>query len=310
MKEKQDAGFEQSMVNELAKELLAEQRRNRRWGVFFKALFALYVLAFFIIYLVNNTQLGSFSADKHTALVEINGVIASNTDARADFVVGGLRRAFEDENTKGVILRINSPGGSPVQAGYINDEITRLKAEYPDIPVYAVISDICASGGYYIAAAADEIYANKASIVGSIGVVMAGFGFTEAIEKLGIERRMLHAGENKAFLDPFQPLKADEEQHIQVMLDTIHQQFIDVVKNGRGDKLLDDTSLFSGLLWTGEESIELGLVDGLASSSQVARDIIGAEDIIDYTHHEYFLDRFARQMGASVVNAISSWKLF
>ncbi len=310
MKEQQDGGFEQSMVNELAKELLAEQRRNRRWGVFFKALFALYVLAFFIIYLVNNTQLGSFSADDHTALVEINGVIASNTDARADYVVGGLRRAFEDENTKGVILRINSPGGSPVQAGYINDEIKRLKQEYPDIPVYAVISDICASGGYYIAAAADKIYANKASIVGSIGVVMAGFGFTEAIEKLGIERRMLHAGENKAFLDPFQPLKTDEQEHIQVMLDTIHQQFIDVVKNGRGDKLQDDSSLFSGLLWTGEESVELGLVDGLASSSQVAREMIEAEDIIDYTHREYFLDRFAKQMGASVVNAISSWQLF
>lgn len=306
----QSAGFEQSIVNELARELLVEHRRNRRWGIFFKALFALYILAFFIIYLVNNAQLGTLSSEKHTALVEINGIISSTSDARADFVVTGLRRAFENEQTKGVILRINSPGGSPVQAGYINDEIKRLRDEYPDIPVYAVISDMCASGGYYIAAAADEIYANKASIVGSIGVVMAGFGFTEAIDKLGIERRLLHAGDNKGFMDPFQPLKADEQQHVQTMLDDIHQQFIDVVKSGRGNKLAADEKIFSGLVWTGEESIKLGLVDGLASASQVARDIIGAEDIIDFTRHENYLDRFARQMGASLVNAISEWKIF
>ncbi len=306
----QSARFEQSIVNELARELLVEHRRNRRWGIFFKALFALYILAFFIIYLVNNTQLGTLSSEKHTALVEINGIISSTSDARADFVVTGLRRAFENEQTKGVILRINSPGGSPVQAGYINDEIKRLRGEYPDIPVYAVISDMCASGGYYIAAAADEIYANKASIVGSIGVVMAGFGFTEAIDKLGIERRLLHAGDNKGFMDPFQPLKADEQQHVQTMLDDIHQQFIDVVKSGRGNKLAADEKIFSGLVWTGEESIKLGLVDGLASASQVARDIIGAEDIIDFTRHENYLDRFARQMGASLVNAISEWKIF
>lgn len=306
----QSEGFEQSIVNELARELLVEHRRNRRWGIFFKALFALYVLAFFIIYLVNNTQLGTLSSEQHTALVEINGIISSTSEARADFVVTGLRRAFENEQTKGVILRINSPGGSPVQAGYINDEIKRLRGEYPDIPVYAVISDMCASGGYYIAAAADEIYANKASIVGSIGVVMAGFGFTEAIDKLGIERRLLHAGDNKGFMDPFQPLKADEQQHVQTMLDDIHQQFIDVVKTGRGNKLAADEKIFSGLVWTGEESIKLGLVDGLASASQVARDIIGAEDIIDFTRHENYLDRFARQMGASLVNAISEWKIF
>lgn len=306
----QSGGFEQSIVNELARELLVEHRRNRRWGIFFKALFALYVLAFFIIYLVNNTQLGSLSAEEHTAMVEINGIISSTSEARADFVVTGLRRAFEDEQTKGVIIRINSPGGSPVQAGYINDEIKRLRGEYPDIPVYAVISDMCASGGYYIAAAADEIYADKASIVGSIGVVMAGFGFTEAIDKLGIERRLLHAGENKGFMDPFQPLKLDEQQHVQTMLDNIHQQFIDVVKTGRGDKLAADNKIFSGLVWTGEESIKLGLVDGLASASQVARDIIGAEDIIDFTRHENYLDRFAKQMGASLVNAIGEWKIF
>lgn len=304
-KETNSKDFEQSLVNELAREVLNEQRRNRRWGIFFKALFALYLLSFFLIYLSKNTEIGSFSVDKHTALIEINGVIAANTEARADYVVGGLRRAFEDENTEGIILRINSPGGSPVQAGYINDEIKRLKEKYPNMPVYAVISDICASGGYYIAAAADKIYANKASIVGSIGVIMAGFGFVDAIEKLGVERRMLHAGESKGFMDPFQPLKQDEAIHVQGLLTEVHQQFIDVVKDGRGEKLVDDEKLFSGLIWSGEEGVKLGLVDELASASKVARDVIGAEDIIDYTRRDNYLDQFAKQMGASFMQAIS-----
>ncbi len=304
-KETNSKDFEQSLVNELAREVLNEQRRNRRWGIFFKALFALYLLSFFLIYLSKNSEIGNFSVDKHTALIEINGVIAANTEARADYVVGGLRRAFEDENTEGIILRINSPGGSPVQAGYINDEIKRLKEKYPNIPVYAVISDICASGGYYIAAAADKIYANKASIVGSIGVIMAGFGFVDAIEKLGVERRMLHAGESKGFMDPFQPLKQNEAEHVQGLLTEVHQQFIDVVKDGRGEKLVDDEKLFSGLIWSGEEGVKLGLVDELASASKVARDVIGAEDIIDYTRRDNYLDQFAKQMGASFTQAIS-----
>ena len=255
-KETNPDNFEQSLVNELAREVLKEQRRNRRWGIFFKFLLALYLFTFLIIYFVENTGSGSFGGEKHTALIEINGVIAADSEARADYVVTGLRKAFEDENTQGIILRINSPGGSPVQAGYINDEIKRLRDKYPEIPLYAVISDICASGGYYIAAAADKIYANKASIVGSIGVIMAGFGFVDTIEKLGVERRLLHAGENKGFMDPFQPLKLDEETHVQGLLDEIHQQFIDVVKNGRGDRLINDEKLFSGLIWSGEESIK------------------------------------------------------
>ncbi len=304
-KETNANSFEQSLVNELAREVISEQRRNRRWGIFFKSLFALYLLGFFIVYLSNNTDMASFSTDKHTALIDINGVIADDTEARADYVVSGLRKAFEDEYTKGIIIRINSPGGSPVQAGYINDEIKRLRAEYPNIPVYAVISDMCASGGYYIAAAADKIYANKASIVGSIGVIMAGFGFVDTIKKLGIERRLLHAGENKGFLDPFQPLKQDEVEHIQGLLSEVHQQFIDVVKEGRGDRLVDDEKLFSGLIWTGEEGIKLGLVDGLASASKVARDVIGAEDIVDYTKHENYLDRFASQMGTAMLHSLS-----
>jgi len=297
--------FEQSLINGLAKEVLTEQRRNRRWGIFFKILLVLYLSSFLIVYAVKNTETGSFSNDKHTALIEINGVIASNTEARADYIVTGLRKAFKDENTQGVILRINSPGGSPVQAGYINDEINRLKEKHPEIPVYAVISDMCASGGYYIAAAADKIYANKASIVGSIGVIMAGFGFVDSIEKLGIERRLLHAGENKGFMDPFQPLRPEESSHVQGLLNEIHQQFIDVVKNGRGERLIDDEKLFSGLIWSGHESIKLGLVDELASASQVARDVIGAEDIVDYTKRENFIDQFAKQMGSAMLQSIT-----
>lgn len=297
--------FEQSLVNGLAKEILSEQKTTRRWGIFFKLLFALYLFSFFAIYIVKNTESGSFSSEKHTALIEINGVIAANTEARADYIVTGLRKAFKDENTKGIILRINSPGGSPVQAGYINDEINRLKTKHPEIPVYAVISDICASGGYYIAAAADKIYANKASIVGSIGVIMAGFGFVDAIEKLGVERRVMHAGENKGFMDPFKPLKPNEESHVQGLLDEIHQQFIDVVKQGRGDRLVEDKQIFSGLFWSGEESINLGLVDELASASKVARDVVGAEDIVDYTKRENVLDRFAKQMGSAILRNLS-----
>jgi protease IV len=297
--------FEQSLVNELAREVLNEQRRNRRWGIFFKLLLALYLFAFLIIYFVENADTGGFGSEKHTALIEINGVIAADTEARADYIVTGLRKAFEDKNTEGVILRINSPGGSPVQAGYVNDEIKRLREKYPEIPLYAVISDVCASGGYYIAAAADKIYANKASIVGSIGVIMSGFGFVDAIEKLGVERRLLHAGDHKGFMDPFQPRKLDEEGHVQGLLDEIHQQFIDVVKDGRGDRLINDEKLFSGLIWSGQESIELGLVDELASASEVARDVIGAEDIIDYTKRENYLDRFAKRIGSAMIRSLN-----
>ncbi len=296
---------EEALVSEFAKEIFTEQRRNRRWGIFFKMLFVLYLSTFLIIYIVKNVDIGSFSTHKHSALIEINGVIAANTQARADYVITGLRRAFKDENTQGVILRINSPGGSPVQAGYINDEIIRLREKHPDIPIYAVITDMCASGGYYIAASTDKIYANKASIVGSIGVIMAGFGFVETIDKLGIERRLLHAGDNKGFMDPFQPLKNAEATHVQGLLNEIHQQFIDVVKHGRGVRLKDDEKLFSGLIWTGSESIKLGLVDELASASQVARDVIGAEDMVDYTKRESYLDEFAKNIGSAMLQSMT-----
>lgn len=288
--------LEQNLANRIAWEAIAEQRRARRWGIFFKLLLALYVLAFLLLYLPPEWGSSAMVGQKHTAIVDIDGVIAQDTEANADYVVTGLRRAFEDKSTAGIILRINSPGGSPVQAGYIYDEIKRLRTKYPDIPLYAVITDICASGGYYIAAAADEIYANKASVVGSIGVVMSGFGFVDALDKLGIERRLLAAGENKGFLDPFSPLKESHVEHVNEILDQVHQQFIDVVKTGRGDRLKDDDRLYSGLIWTGEQSLELGLVDALGSAGYVAREIIGAEKIIDYTLRDTYFQQFAKQL--------------
>jgi protease-4 len=227
-------------------------------------------------------------------------------------LVTGIREAFESETAKGLILRLNTPGGSPVQAGLVNDEIHRLRALRPDFPVYAVVQDVCASGGYYIAVAADEIYADKASIVGSIGVRMDSFGLTGLIDKLGVERRSLTAGENKAFLDPFLPMKDKDIDHAQQMLDTIHEQFISVVKEGRGERLKDDEQLFSGLFWSGEQAIELGLIDGLAGSGKVARELVGAEDIIDYTPRPNYFDQFAGKLGASIANLMTektNWSL-
>ena len=297
--------FEQDLVNRIAWEAIAEQRRARRWGIFFKLLFAFYLLIFILIYRPLGISEGPIIGEKHTALVNVEGVIAADTEANADNIAGSLRAAFENKNTAGVILRINSPGGSPVQAGYINDEIRRLRTLHPEIPLYAVITDICASGGYYIAVAADKIYANKASVVGSIGVIMEGFGFVETIKKLGIERRMLHAGENKGFLDPFSPLRPEEVEHADRLLQQIYQQFIETVKTGRGNRLKQDDKTFSGLVWTGEESVERGLVDGLGSASYVAREVIGAEDIVDYTIHETYLDQFARKLGTAVAGTLS-----
>jgi protease-4 len=301
-------GWEHELIRELAMESVREKRRARRWGIFFKLLLAVYLVA--LLVLANpNLQRGShMDADAYTALIEVKGVISADSEARADYVVTGLREAYEDEKVKGIILRINSPGGSPVQAGYIYDEIRRLREKHEDIPVYAVVADICASGGYYIAAAADEIYVDKASVVGSIGVLMNGFGFEEAMQELGIERRLLTAGEHKAILDPFSPLKEFDKQHIQNLLNKIHQQFITAVETGRGDRLQENDQLFSGLFWTGEESVELGLADGLGSSSYVARELIGAEDIVDFTRSEDVLERFAKQLGAGAAALLSeSW---
>ncbi len=300
-----DKDWERDVVNRLAFAALNEQRRSRRWSVFFKSLFFVYLFVLFF-YVPVEWEDTSISSGKHTALVELDGVIAANSPANADMLVSALRNAFKDKNTAGVILRINSPGGSPVQSGYVYDEIMRLRKLHPTIKLYAVVTDICASGGYYIASAANEIYADKASIVGSIGVLMDGFGFVDAMKKVGVQRRLLTAGEHKGMLDPFSPLKPAELQHVQGLLDSIHQQFIDAVKAGRGDRLADDPKLFSGLFWNGEEGVKLGLVDGLGSSSYVAREIIGEEKIVDYTTRPNYFDRFAERIGATMANVISN----
>ena len=282
-----------------------EAKRARRWGIFFKLLTFGYLFTLLLLWMPQEFPDTPMKKNGHTAVVEVSGVIAPEGPASADNVVTGLRRAFEDKQTKGVILRINSPGGSPVQAGYINDEIRRLKAEHPEIPVYAVIADICASGGYYVAVAADKIYADKASIVGSIGVLMNGFGFVESMEKLGIERRLLTAGENKGIMDPFSPLRKEDVKHMKGMLSQIHEQFIRVVKEGRGERLKGGDELFSGLFWSGEKSVELGLTDGLGSTSYVAREIIGVEEIVDFTPKENIFERLAERMGAGAASTFA-----
>jgi protease-4 len=300
-----EARWQRDLLNRLAFASLAEQRRTRRWNVAFKFGMLTYLVVLLLLYLPGQ-WFESDDDEPHTALVNVRGIISDGSDASADRIVSGLRAAFEDEQTKGVILRINSPGGSPVQAAYVNDEVMRLKGEFPDIPLYAVIVDIGASGGYYIAAAADKIYANESSIVGSIGVIMNGFGFVEAMQKIGVERRLLTAGDQKGFLDPFSPTKPAEVEHVRKMLGEIHQQFIDTVKKGRGDRLSSDEELFSGLMWTGERSVELGLVDALGSSAYVAREVIGAEHIVDFTPGRSYLEQLARRFGAAAAQSLAT----
>ena len=299
-----DAHWERSVLEKLAGAALAEQRRARHWGIFFKMLtFAyLFVLLFLALGWIGRSEV--VSAGDHTALVDLSGVIAADTDANARDIVAGLEQAFKDKRTRGIILRINSPGGSPVQAGNIYDEIRRLKAANPDIPLYAVIGDVCASGGYYVAVAADRIYVDKASIVGSIGVLMNGFGFTGTLQKLGIERRLFTAGENKGFLDPFSPLEPQQKQHAQQMLDEIHQQFIATVRQGRGARLKETTDMFSGLMWTGARSVELGLSDAIGSTEYVAREVIKAEHIVNFSRRENLAERLVRRFGAAMGEAL------
>lgn len=303
MSENNTGGWERAVLEKVALAAVTEQRRSRRWGIFFKFLiFAyLFIVLFIAMGWVGKKEGGS---EKHTALIDINGVIASGSPASADTVMQGLAEAFKDKRTQGIILRINSPGGSPVQSGYINDEIKRLRAKYPDIPLYAVVEDMCASGGYYVAVAADKIYVNRASLIGSIGVLMNGFGFTGTMEKLGVERRLLAAGENKGFLDPFSPLNDEQKEHAKKMLGEIHEQFIDVVRKGRGKRLKETPDMFSGLVWVGQKSIDLGLADAIGSAEQVARDVIKAETIVDFTPRENVAERFAKRFGAAAAESL------
>ncbi len=297
--------WERGVLEKLAMSAIQEQRRARHWSIFFKVLTFgyLFVLLFLFMGWVGSHADGSLSGNKHTALINLEGVISADSNANAENLIASLQDAFKDKYTAGIILRINSPGGSPVQAGLVNDEIRRLRIFHPDIPLYVVVEDMCASGGYYIAAAADKIFVNKASIVGSIGVLMDGFGFTGSMQKLGVERRLMTAGENKGFMDPFSPRNPKHEEFTQQLLGEIHTQFIDVVKQGRGKRLKETPEMFSGLFWSGQKSIEMGLADEIGSVDSVARDVIKVENIVDFTTHEGIADRLAKKFGAGVASA-------
>jgi protease IV len=298
-------GWERALLEKLAFASLDESRKARRWGIFFKIFFAAYLVI--LLFVMQSSTWGEKAlASRYTAMVSLDGEISAESDANAENIIKGLHDAFEDKAAVGIILQANSPGGSPVQSAYIYDEILRLREKFPDKPLYAVIGDICASGCYYAVAAADKIYANPASIVGSIGVLMDGFGFVDGMKKLGIERRLLTAGTNKAMLDPFSPLEPKALRHAQKMLDEIHVQFIDAVKQGRGAALKPNSEIFSGLFWTGAKAKELGLVDEFGSTGTVARDVIGAEEIVDYSVRENLLHRLAGRIGMSMGHAVAA----
>ena len=299
MPKQQDKDWEKQTIEKIAMESFIQQKSSRRWSIFFKLISLMYLgwVLFFVLISSNNSTIAS---GDFTALINLNGEIGVGSKVSAMNVKSSLKEAYENPGTKALILAINSPGGSPVQSGIINDEINRYKSLHPKIPVYAVIEDICASGGYYIAVAADKIFVDKASIVGSIGVLMNGFGFDEAIKNLGIERRLITSGENKAILDPFLPVQPKQKEFMQGLLREVHNQFIEVVKKGRGNKLALNPEIFSGLFWSGESAIKLGLADNYGDIDLVARDIVGHEKIIDFTTQSNFADRFAEKLGAGI----------
>lgn len=303
-------GWERETIEKLAFAAVTEQRRARRWSIFFKLLVFVYVLAIsgIAIYpqIKEEFELGT-AGKGHTAVIDVVGVIAEDKEANAEVIIQSLRDAVKDKNTKGIILHINSPGGSPVQSDYVYNEIRQIKQEHPDLPVISVVSDICASGGYYIASAADKIFVNQASIIGSIGVVMNGFGFVDTLNKLGVERRLLTAGAHKAMLDPFSPVNEEETLYMQRLLDQVHGQFINAVRAGRGDRLKENKDMFSGLVWTGKEGVELGLADDFGNDRFVAKTVIGAEKLVNFTHHDRLLDRLAGRLGASFGQALGAF---
>jgi len=294
--------WERHLLERIAFASLKEQKAKRRWGIFFKLSILTYLIA--VLFLVVDWGGSEKLVDsKHTALINLRGTIEASGDASAEKINGALQSAFEDKGTAGIIMRINSPGGSPVQSGIVYDEIRRLRTKHPEIPLYVVVEDLCASGGYYIASAADKIFVDKASIVGSIGVLMDGFGFTGAMDKFGVERRLLTAGSNKGFLDPFSPQDEKQKEHAQVLLGEIHKQFIEVVRNGRGKRLKETPEMFSGLMWTGSQSIGMGLADDFGTVDSVARELIKAETILDYSVKENIAERFAKRLGAEMPKA-------
>ncbi len=301
-----DDNAEKGALERLLLAHLEEQRKTRRWSLLFKSLGFIWLFA--VVLLVVFHEDGNFSSVRpHTALIDLKGEIGGNDGVKADDLIASLNAAFEDKYSLAVVLRINSPGGSPVQAGQVHDEIRRLRVKNPTIPLYVVVDDLCASGGYYIAAAADKIFVDKASLVGSIGVLMDGFGFTEGMKKLGVERRLLTAGENKGFLDPFSPVEPRQVSHARAMLEEVHQQFIQVVRQGRGKRLKETPDMFSGLVWSGTRSIELGLADALGNLDYVSREVVKSKDIVDFSPQESLADRLARRIGTSMGDALRPW---
>ena len=300
-----EENWERGVIERLATEGLREQKRARRWGIFFKLLTFAFLFGMLAVLIGAISESTRTCLDKCTAMVEMRGELDADGPVSAENVVAGLQAAFKSKGTQGVVLRINSPGGSPVQAGMINDEIRRLRTTYPATPVYAVVEEVCASGAYYVAVAADRIYVDKASLIGSIGVIIDGFGFVGTMDKLGVERRAIIAGENKAFLDPFSPLTQQQRDYAKAMIGEIHQQFIAAVKTGRGTRLKETPDLFSGLVWNGARGVELGLADALGSVDYVAREVIKAEDVVDFTVKENLTERLARKFGATLGRSIA-----
>jgi protease-4 len=300
-----NTAWEQKTLEKLLLENLKEQKRRRRWGVFFKLLFFVFLFAILFLLWPANDLSTANRTKKHVALITIDGEIAANNEASADNVIDALQDAYKDKNTKGIILSINSPGGSPVQASQIYDEVRYLENKHSNIKVYAVCSDLCASAAYFIAASANYIYADPASLVGSIGVLMDGFGFVDTLHKVGAERRLIISGTHKGFLDPFSPLKPDEERYAQTLLDNVHQQFIAKVVNGRGNRLKSDPNLFSGLVWTGNQALGLGLIDGYGNVLTVARDVIKNDNLVDYTVKPNLFDQISGNFGAKFAHSIA-----
>ena len=309
MENQPHSNWERELIEKVALAAINEQTKSRRWGIAFKGILLVYLFAVFGVAIypsINDTHSHGATYKEHTAIIDLRGMIAEDKETNADTIIEGLKDAAENKQTKGIILHANSPGGSPVQSAYIYDEIRNIKKEHPHLPIYTVVSDICASGCYYIASATDKIFVSPASLVGSIGVLMDGFGFVETLQKLGIERRLVTAGSHKAMLDPFTPRKEDETSYMQNLLNQVHLQFITAVRNGRGDRLKETPDLFSGLVWTGEEGVKIGLVDELRTQHDVAKNIIGCENEVNFTPQAHLLDKLAERLGASFGHTISN----
>lgn len=302
-----DQQWERSVLEKVALASVIEQRRTRRWNIFFKLLLLTYIIFISSLAMSPMSDVSTLSKGPHTAMVDVKGIIVSGGEADAESIIKSLKNAVKDPNTKGIVLRVNSPGGSPVQSSYVYEAIRDLKNTHPTLPIYAVVEDLCASGCYFIASAADKIFVNQSSIVGSIGVVMNGFGFTDTMKSLGVERRLYTAGEHKGFLDPFSNVKPAEKAHVQGMLNDIHTEFIESVKSGRGERLAENPDLFSGLVWAGSESIELGLADAIGDVRSVAKNEIGEEKIVDFTAQQPFLEKLAKSMGAATASFMANF---